>query len=46
LHQELKCLRKVALRLGELQDNRSWRVRARHEGVAARRPLFRSIDRR
>lgn len=29
LHQELKCLRKVALRLGELQDNRSWRVRPR-----------------
>jgi uncharacterized LabA/DUF88 family protein len=26
-HQELKCLRKVALRLGRLQDGRSWRVR-------------------
>ena len=26
-HQQLKCLRKVALRLGRLQDRRSWRMR-------------------
>lgn len=27
LHNELKCLRKVALRLGDLKDNRAWRIR-------------------
>jgi uncharacterized LabA/DUF88 family protein len=26
-HEELKCLRKVALRLGRLQDGRAWRLR-------------------
>lgn len=26
-HQELKCLRKVALRLGRLQDRRGWRIK-------------------
>jgi len=26
-HQELKCLRKVALRLGKLQDRRGWRIK-------------------
>lgn len=26
-HQELKCLRKVALRLGRLQDSKSWRLK-------------------
>lgn len=26
-HQELKCLRKVALRLGRLQDRKGWRIR-------------------
>jgi uncharacterized LabA/DUF88 family protein len=26
-HQQLKCLRKVALRLGRLQDRRGWRIR-------------------
>lgn len=28
LHSELKCLRKVALRLGRLQDARAWRIKA------------------
>jgi len=27
-HDELKCLRKVALRLGRLQDSRNWRLKA------------------
>lgn len=27
-HSELKCLRKVALRLGRLQDTKSWRLKA------------------
>jgi uncharacterized LabA/DUF88 family protein len=27
-HQQLKCLRKVALRLGRLQDRRAWRMKA------------------
>jgi uncharacterized LabA/DUF88 family protein len=27
-HAELKCLRKVALRLGRLQDTKSWRLKA------------------
>jgi uncharacterized LabA/DUF88 family protein len=27
-HYELKCLRKVALRLGRLQDTRNWRLKA------------------
>ena len=27
-HEELKCLRKVALRLGRLQDGRGWRLNA------------------
>lgn len=27
-HKELKCLRKVALRLGRLQDRRGWRIRS------------------
>ncbi|MDE2166532.1 MAG: NYN domain-containing protein [Alphaproteobacteria bacterium] len=27
-HEELKCLRKVALRLGRLQDGRAWRLNA------------------
>lgn len=26
-HQQLKCLRKVALRLGRLQDRRAWRIK-------------------
>jgi uncharacterized LabA/DUF88 family protein len=26
-HQQLKCLRKVALRLGRLQDHRAWRMK-------------------
>lgn len=29
LHSELKCLRKVALRLGRLQDLRGWRLKPR-----------------
>lgn len=29
LHTELKCLRKVALRLGRLQDLRTWRLKPR-----------------
>jgi uncharacterized LabA/DUF88 family protein len=27
LHHQLKCLRKVALRLGRLQDRRAWRIK-------------------
>ena len=27
-HSELKCLRKVALRLGRLQDTKNWRLKA------------------
>src|SRR5215470_15168336 len=34
LHRELKCLRKVALRLGRLQDTRNWRLKA---------PILRSL---
>lgn len=40
LHHELVCLRKVALRLGELSDRRQWLLR----GETTRRLLKREIE--